>query len=427
GMGSKENMAVAPLLAIFYDRHFLSSSWKEVFRRRGWLYIAMAVTVAWPLSRQWMFSPHLQPGVVTPDVMRRYWLTQAWGLTRLWRLVVWPAPLVFDYGTLLASGLREVLPHLVVVLLVVGATFWAGVRRPRAGFAGLCFFGLLAPSLLLPITGQPIAEHRLYAPMAALIALFVAGCIQLGRRAHWDSRVGSAALALATLLLGGASFHRNTTYRSGIALMEDVIAKRPGNGRAWQNLGVFLQAAGQMDQALEAYSRALLLNPSDKRALSNRALLRFQQGQWNPALADLNRWLQLAPDSADALIRRAVVWTRLGDPVRAEQDYGRALASGNATAPQLNNLAWLLATTERILDPPRAIELAQRAVDISGRDYRTLDTLAVAYAAAGEFEQARAITIEARDRARARKDAAFAAKLEGRLERYRKNHPWRED
>ena len=44
GMGSKEMMVTAPLIILLYDRVFVSRSFKEVFRRRGILYLALAAT-----------------------------------------------------------------------------------------------------------------------------------------------------------------------------------------------------------------------------------------------------------------------------------------------------------------------------------------------------------------------------------------------
>lgn len=427
GMGSKENMLVAPLLAAAYDRFFFSASWRDVFRRRGVFYAALALTALWPLSRVLAFSPHLPGPGFRFVTLAQYLLTQAWGLTRMIRLVFWPRPLIFDYGTDLVSDPGQVLPHALFLLVLLGLTAWSLFRKPRAGFAGLVFFALLAPATLLPITGQPIAEHRMYAPIAALITLVVTGIAALARRHARIARFGPTALLLAAGMLGGMAAHRNTQYESSITLTEDTLRKRPENARAWQNLGVFHQEAGHLDQALEAYTRSLALHPSGVKALSNRAFIRFERGQWEAALDDLNSWLRVEPASMEALLQRSLIWARLGDEVQSEQDAAQALDSGRVGAHKLNNLAWLLATRPQVLDPPRAIALAEKAAELSGRNYRILDTLAAAHAADGQFEKACTVAGEALDQARTHKDPAYTAKLERRLEQYRKRNPWRED
>jgi tetratricopeptide (TPR) repeat protein len=60
-------------------------------------------------------------------------------------------------------------------------------------------------------------------------------------------------------------------------------------------------------------------------------------------------------------------------------------------APPLNNLAWFLATAEKkeMRDGKRAVELALKACEVTEwKNARYLDTLAAAYARAGEFDEA---------------------------------------
>ena len=44
GMATKEVMATAPLLVLLYDRTFLAGSFREAWRRRYGLYLALAAT-----------------------------------------------------------------------------------------------------------------------------------------------------------------------------------------------------------------------------------------------------------------------------------------------------------------------------------------------------------------------------------------------
>ena len=48
------------------------------------------------------------------------------------------------------------------------------VRQPAIGFVGIWFFLILAPSSsVVPVVGQPMAEHRMYLPLAAVVTLSV--------------------------------------------------------------------------------------------------------------------------------------------------------------------------------------------------------------------------------------------------------------
>ena len=44
GMASKETMVIAPLVVLLYDRTFEFSSWRDAFKARRNLYLALAAT-----------------------------------------------------------------------------------------------------------------------------------------------------------------------------------------------------------------------------------------------------------------------------------------------------------------------------------------------------------------------------------------------
>ena len=87
-----------------------------------------------------------------------------------------------------------------------------------------------------------------------------------------------------------------------------------------------------------------------------------------------------------------------------------------------HNLARLLATSPdpAVRDAPRAIRLALEVCDRTGnRDPRALDTLAAAYAAAGQLDAARAAASRAFARARELGDQQTAAEIAEHARRYR--------
>lgn len=97
--------------------------------------------------------------------------------------------------------------------------------------------------------------------------------------------------------------------------------------------------------------------------------------------------------------------------------------------PLLNNVAWLAATDRET--PPElraaALDFARRAVRLTdGDNAATLDTLAVALAAAGDFAEAVRAGEQARDAALRSGDAELAAGIARRVAAYRAERAWRE-
>jgi serine/threonine protein kinase/lipopolysaccharide biosynthesis regulator YciM len=91
----------------------------------------------------------------------------------------------------------------------------------------------------------------------------------------------------------------------------------------------------------------------------------------------------------------------------------------------MNNLAWDLATSTdpSVRDGRSAVRYAETAAKLMGKIWQNLDTLAAAYAEAGEFVQAASVQREAIDLS---PDQKTKDALAGRLKLYESNTPFRE-
>jgi tetratricopeptide (TPR) repeat protein len=117
--------------------------------------------------------------------------------------------------------------------------------------------------------------------------------------------------------------------------------------------GAALRARQELDQALQAYSRACELAPQTADNFYQRSLLYVQLKQSGPALADLDRTIQLDPHHVAALLARAEYRTQSGDKAGAEAD----LNAANAVLPKDGNERLTLAYGYSNIDLfPRAIE-----------------------------------------------------------------------
>jgi tetratricopeptide (TPR) repeat protein len=322
GMGAKETMVTAPLLVLLYDRTFVAGSFRGAWSQRPGLYLGLAAT--------WLPLPFLVAatgwsragtagfnGSVSP---LSYWLTQVGAVARYLRLCVWPSPLVFDYGPFLVRGPSEVVPSALAVGLLALATLAALRRSPALGFLGAWFFAILAPTLLVPVATQTLAEHRMYLPLAPVILLLVLGIRSLGGAGGWRFLVPLAALGLG---LGFLTSRRNDDYRSELALWTDTVAKRPGNERAQNNLGFLLaKIPGRLDEAIAHYDEALRLKPDFVQAHSNLggALVEIP-GRRDEAIAQYEDALRLDPAFAQAHFNLACVLEKVpgrGDEALAQ-------------------------------------------------------------------------------------------------------------
>jgi len=269
--------------------------------------------------------------------------------------------------------------------------------------------------------------------------------------------------AAVLFVLGDATVRRNFDYRSPAAIWQDAVDKRPNNPTAEYNLAATLADLGKTDEAREHYQRALQLDPNDSRAHFNlgkilaglgstdEAMEHYQQalqldpddaaahhelglalariGKLDKAIEHYHEVLRLSPLHADGHLNLAKALTVVGRSSEAVEQYDLFLVLKPDSAEGLSNLAWLLATCEPAQggDPARAVELAQRACELSGsEDARGLDTLAAAYAAAGRFVDAAASAKRAVELAETAEDTLLATAIHQRLQQYRAGRPCRE-
>jgi tetratricopeptide (TPR) repeat protein len=344
GMASKEVMVTAPVMAALYDRVFLAASWREVFEKRGRIHLALVAT--WLLLAWLVLGTGSRGGTaglggeVSPWA---YALTQVGAVVHYLHLAVWPRPLVFDYGTALASGWGDVWWQALVLFPLLGASLWAAWRGRAAGFCGVFFFAVLAPSSsFMPVVTQTMNEHRVYIALASVVTLAVTGLY-----AVWG-RKSFAVFAALAVALTTATVRRNQDYRTELALWEDTVIKRPGNARALASLGAIHQDAGRLDQALVLLQEAVRVAPRSAEAHNNLGNVWMKLGRWSEAEACFRQALSLKPDDPFALNNLGNALLQLGRTPEAIVQFEAALRAKPDFAEPRFNLANTLAQNGRL-------------------------------------------------------------------------------
>ena len=313
GMATKEVMVSAPLVVLLVDRLFFSGSFGEAWRRRMLYYFGIAATwvplaaLVWHTGTIVDFIGHTGhrsefagPGSGGPAW--RFWATQPEAILRYLKLVVWPHPLVFDYGTQWISTpghpadagaiLSRLLGPAVAVAALVAVTLYGLARNSLVGLCGFLFFATLAPTSIIPGDRQTAAEHWMYLGLISIVLPIVLGIHRrLGRAAFPACLLLAAALGLVT-------FRRNQDYSSERAIWSDTVAKCPGNYFARVNLGsVLLNEPGSLGAAISQFEEAELQNPGSAEihvdlgnALSN------EPGRLGEAIRQYEEALRLKPD-----------------------------------------------------------------------------------------------------------------------------------
>lgn len=325
GMATKAVMVTAPIVALLYDRAFLSSDWRNPFKRRWPVHLALAATwgVLWKLG---VFSGVLETapgaqstvgfGVGTVTASEYLW-TQAGVILHYLRLAFWPNRLCLDYfdWPVVKAAAGAALP-LAVIGPLLAATLVACILRPKLGFLAAAFFIILAPtSSFVPLQDMAF-EHRMYLSLAALAVLVAAPMLHPSLRKGYGVLLAGAAVALVY-----ATHQRNMQYADAIGMWRDIVDQRPLNARAHNNLAIALLDKADPEEAMEHFGRALKIAPNTAKIHVNVADQLSKQGQFEEVAAHYRRAVELQPGLVHAHYNLANCLTRLGRPAEAIAEY----------------------------------------------------------------------------------------------------------
>jgi tetratricopeptide (TPR) repeat protein len=429
GMATKEVMVTAPVVALLYDRTFLSGSFREAVKQRWVFYLALAAS--WGVLAWAFVSTGCQGNTAGFAIKQFTWwtylCTQPGVIVHYLRLAFWPAGLCLDYGWPAARSIGEILPPAIVVVGLFALTLWALVKRPTLGFLGAWFYLILAPtSSFVPIRDAAF-EQRMYLPLAAVATLAIlAGCTLWNRLFPASGQnwvpcppLPVALLALVVVALGWITVRRNVDFQSKVAIWADTVAKAPANSRAHYNLGQALGDVGRFDEAVAQYQEALRIqpdyadahnnlgmiwagrgqilqaigeyrkaldaSPQHAQAHNNLANALESQGEADEALTHYQQAVESRPDFAEAHYHLGNAWSARGEVDRAIAEYGKALAIRPDLAEAHNNLGLALADRR---DLAAAIAQYEQALRLKPDHAAAHYNLAGALAGRGELDQA---------------------------------------
>jgi Flp pilus assembly protein TadD len=397
-VASKESGVLALFLVMLWDRAFAFPSLKTAWASRRAVYGALALS--------WLFFAVIAPEVpffrahgFAQEVSRwTYLATQTEVIPRYLWLSVWPRYLVFDYGPV--TGMPSVWwPGAVLIVTLAAAVAVAMRRSPSIAFWGLWFFITLAPTAgLVAIPTEVGAERRMYLPLIGVICVLAEIVVLLRHRARGSDaawRVGlTAVTAIAIVALAAMTVVRNEDYRSGLAMWQTVIERRP-HWRAHEHLSMYLRDAGRLDEAVTELRLSAPFSRDSRHALAasllergklDESLAEFQTlmatsgpvrdlgsarreyaralvgtGHREAAIAQLRLNVTGSASDVRSRLELADLLRDTGDVAGAEAAYREVLASQPDNVVALVNLGVLLATARHDAE---AMPLLQRSLSL---------------------------------------------------------------
>lgn len=327
GMAAKEVMVSAPLVLWCCDGLFLCQSYRLALVKRWKLYAGLACSWLVLLWGLWTLPHGDTIGFDLGVDSWTYLLNQSHMITTYIKLVLWPYPLVLDYGLPRDLDLVDVWWQAGSVLAAVILSGVGVYRRWRWAFVGVFALLVLAPtSSFVPLVNEVGAERRMYLPLAAMSTGMVVLIAGLGRNLGHRNWLRWPLVMVVAMLLGWSTVKRNEDYASGISIWRSSLSVVEKNSRGHYNLAYYLAAAGETEEALFHYRRALLVDPDFVDAHINLGMALAVLELDKEALAHYRRALALDENSALVHYNIGAVLEKSGSLSEAISHYQQALS-----------------------------------------------------------------------------------------------------
>ena len=394
--------------------------------------------------------------------------------------MIWPARLAsfYPHPNQNVSILYAVIS--AVFLLAVTILIFRFAKERRYLVVGwLWYLGTLVPVIgLIQVGAQAMADRYTYITLTGLFIIIAWGLPDL--LAKWQYK--KIALILSALLvilaLSICTHFQLCHWQNSITLFQhdldvtkdnyaahfgiagplrkqgklnetiyhclEAIRIKPKYSKALDCLGIALCEAGRIDEAIPYYKKALEIDPHFADARANLALAFAAkggsaanhintghalalQGNLDEAAVHLTEALWLDPNSVEAHYYLGLVLVQKGKINEAIMHFEKALRLKPDWVEPINDLAWLLATSKEttIHNPDKAVGLAQRACELTNyQKPDLLDTLAVAYAAAGDFHKAIGTAEKALELCQSSDQKTLKKEIGNRLVLYKAGKPY---
>jgi Flp pilus assembly protein TadD/peroxiredoxin len=292
-----------------------------------------------------------------------------------------------------------------------------------------------------PLAGRWLAAPPAANPMNVVLAMIDAGDLEetsayLNRcRSFYSSadgdpgrRVSPRQWADLQYFLGCVLADQGKPSESCQAF-QDALRADPTYWIARYDLGKSLLKQGDVVGAARELTLAARDKPQDPDVLNYLGIAMLQSGDAARAIDLYRQALGRRPQDANILYNLALALQTSGDAAAAVDHYRQSLAAKPGWAAPANNLAWLLAThpDPLIRDGREAVRLAEPMVEATGRgEPAAWDTLAAAYAEAGDFKRAAEAARKALELAERAGQKNLARQIQARLRLFEAGEPFRE-
>jgi superkiller protein 3 len=154
-----------------------------------------------------------------------------------------------------------------------------------------------------------------------------------------------------------------------IQAYQKAIELNPAYVEAYNNLGIIYQEAGDLDRALQVYRKATEINPQYEKAYNNLGILLLLKGRLEEATEAFQKALTINPNNVESLINLGVLFRKQGQSDRGIEFYQKALVINPLRGETHYNIGLLYDEIENV---ELAVDHYQKFIQLSSKTYPVL-------------------------------------------------------
>jgi tetratricopeptide (TPR) repeat protein len=199
---------------------------------------------------------------------------------------------------------------------------------------------------------------------------------------------------LRTLLWNnkGVALTQQDKYDEAVQAYDRAVEINPQYADAWNNKGIALLLQGKYDEAVQAYDNAIEINPQFAQAWNNKGVAFTQQDKYDEALQAYDQAIDTNPQFAKAWNNKGLASYSQGKYDEAVQAYNQAIEINPQFAKAWNNKGLALLLQGKY---DEAVQAFDRAIEINPQFTQAWNNKGLASYSQGKYDEA----VQAYDRA----------------------------
>lgn len=195
----------------------------------------------------------------------------------------------------------------------------------------------------------------------------------------------------------GRTYNKLGRLDKTIEHFNEALKTFPDHPDIHRDLGIAYGKQDQLGKAVKHLTRSVEIDPDFAGAHIGLGYALMRQRKFDQAIPHLQKAIELDPDSILAHFHLSEIFSKKNETAEELKHLRTIVRIDPDSVKALNLMAWMFATHHdaKIRNSSEAVRLAKKACELTSYERPDLvDTLAAAYAAAGDFNQA--VTLEER-------------------------------